>query len=137
MCLSGLDLGYTRPHSSACAVYWPQSHRLEGFVACGHNPPLSERALADGVSPASMSTMRDRGELVQIDDRVVPIGPFLQEAVRRYGKPQAIAADRYRDGELEECGAETSGYGCQEPTWRGQGYQGWRRLTFVLSVPPC
>ena len=119
MCM-GLDLGYTSAFS-ACAVYWPQSHRLEGFVACGHNPPLSERALADGVSGV-YETMLARNELVQIDDRVVPIGPFLQEAVRRYGKPQAIAADRYRDGELEDA-VRNERLRLPEPTWRGQGYK--------------
>ena len=116
----GIDLGYTSAFCAA-AAYWPQTHRLEGFVACGHNPPLSERAIADGVSGV-YETMRDRGELVQIDDRVVPIGPFLQEAVRRYGQPQAVAADRYRDGELESaCRKER--LHLPEPTWRGQGYK--------------
>ena len=116
----GVDLGYT---SAFCAVaaYWPQTHRLEGFVACGHNPPLSERAIADGVSGV-YETMRDRNELVLIDDRVVPIGPFLQEAMRRYGRPQAIAADRYRDGELEQA-VRNDRLHLPEPTWRGQGYR--------------
>ena len=54
----GLDLGYTSAFS-ACAVYWPQTHRLEGFVACGTSPPLSDRALSDGVSGV-YETMRDR-----------------------------------------------------------------------------
>ena len=116
----GLDLGYTAAFC-AVAAYWPQTHRLEGFVACGHNPPLSERALADGVSGV-YETMQLRGELVLIDDRVVPIAPFLQEAVRRYGRPQAIAADRYRDGELEQA-VRNDRLHLPEPTWRGQGYR--------------
>ena len=116
----GIDLGYTSAFS-ACAVYWPQTSRLEGFVACGTSPPLSERALSDGVSGVYES-MRDRNELVQLGNRVVPIGPFLREAVSRYGRPQAIAADRYRDGELED-GVRGEGLRLPEPTWRGQGYK--------------
>ena len=50
----------------------------------------------------------------------VPVGPFLAAAVRRYGRPQAIAADRWRAGELED-GAREARLGLPEPTWRGQG----------------
>ena len=46
--------------------------------------------------------MREAGELSQLGGRVVPVGPFLAEPVRRYGRPQAIAADRWRAGELED-----------------------------------
>ena len=96
----GIDLGGTAAFS-ACAGYWPRTGRLEGFVACGMEPALAERALADGVSGV-YEAMRDAGELVQLGGRVVPVGPFLSEAVRRYGRPQAIAADRWRAGELED-----------------------------------
>ena len=116
----GIDLGGTAAFS-ACAAYWPRSGRLEGFVACGNAPPLSERALADGVSGV-YEAMRDAGELVQLGGRVVPVGPFLLEAVLRYGKPQAIAADRWRAGELED-GVREARLNLPEPTWRGQGWR--------------
>ena len=87
----GADLGGTAAFS-AVAAFWPRTGRLEGMVACGHVPALSERALADGVAGV-YETMRDRGELLLLGGRVVPIGAFLAEAVNRYGKPQAIAAD--------------------------------------------
>ena len=45
------------------------------------------------------------GELVLIGNRVVSAGPFLQEALRRYGRPDALAADRWRQGELLDGGA--------------------------------
>ena len=119
-CAFGVDLGGTAAFS-ACAAYWPQTARLEGFVACGPTPPLPERALADGVAGV-YETMRDAGELVQLGGRVVPVGPFLAEAVRRYGRPQAIAADRWRAGELED-GVREAGLSLPEPTWRGQGWR--------------
>ena len=116
----GVDLGGTAAFS-ACAAYWPLTTRLEGFVACGSTPPLPERALSDGVAGV-YEAMRDAGELVQLGGRVVPVGAFLAEAVRRYGRPQAIAADRWRAGELED-GVREARLALPEPTWRGQGWR--------------
>ena len=84
-------------------------------------PELSQRALADGVSGV-YEAMRDADELVQIGRRVVPVGPFLAEAVRRFGRPHAIAADRWRAGELTD-GVNETGLRLPEPTWRGQGWR--------------
>ena len=117
----GLDLGGTAAFSAA-AAYWPQTGRLEGFVACGTEPKLAERAMRDGVSGV-YEAMRDAGELVEIGGRVVPIGPFLAEAVRRYGSPTAIAADRWRAGELADGVREAGLRLLPEPTWRGQGWR--------------
>ena len=116
----GIDLGGTAAFL-ACAAYWPRTGRLEGFVSCGTDPALSRRALADGVSGV-YEAMRDAGELVQLGRRVVPVGPLLAEAVRRYGRPQAIAADRWRAGELED-GVRDARLSLPEPTWRGQGWR--------------
>ena len=116
----GLDLGGTAAFS-ACAAWWPRSGRLEGFVSCGTQPALSERALADGVSGV-YEAMRDAGELVQMGGRIVPVGAFLREAVQRFGKPSAIAADRFRIGELQD-GVRDGGMTLPEPTWRGQGFR--------------
>ena len=119
-CAWGIDLGGTAAFT-ACAAYWPRSGRLEGFVSCGNTPALADRALADGVS-GIYERMMAGGELVQLGGRIVPVGPFLAEAVRRYGRPQAIAADRWRAGELED-GARENGLRLAEPTWRGQGWR--------------
>ena len=116
----GVDLGGTAAFS-ACAAYWPKTGRLEGFVSCGSDPALSQRALGDGVSGV-YEAMREAGELIQLGGRVVPVGPFLAEAVRRYGRPQAIAADRWRAGEFED-GVRAAGLALSEPTWRGQGWK--------------
>lgn len=119
-CAWGIDLGGTAAFT-ACAAFWPRTGRLEGFVACGTNPSLSERALTDGVSGV-YERMEADGELVTLGGRVVPVGPFLSEAVGRYARPQAIAADRWRAGELED-GVREAGLRLPEPTWRGQGWR--------------
>ena len=90
-------------------------------MACGTDPELPQRALADGVAGV-YEAMRDAGEMIQLGGRVVPVGPFLAEAVRRYGRPQALAADRWRAGELED-GVRDAGLSLPEPTWRGQGWR--------------
>ena len=132
-CAFGVDLGGTAAFS-ACAAYWPRTGRLEGFVSCGVDPELSQRALADGVSGV-YEAMRDAGELVQLGGRVVPVGPFLAEAVRRYGRPQAIAADRWRAGELE--GRRARGPACRCRSRHGAAKVGaTARKTFAASVLP-
>ena len=119
-CALGIDLGGTAAFSAA-AAYWPRVGRLEGFVACGTVPPLSQRALTDGVS-GTYEAMERAGELVAMGGRIVPVPDFLAEAVRRYGRPQAIAADRWRAGELAD-GVNSAGLRLPEPTWRGQGWR--------------
>ena len=116
----GVDLGGTAAFSAASA-YWPATGRLEGFVACGTEPSLSERAVRDGVEGV-YEALYAAGELVTLGGRVVPVGPFLSEAVRRYGRPDAIAADRWRAGELSD-GVGEAGLRLPEPTWRGQGWR--------------
>lgn len=66
--------------------------------------------------------MERAGELVAMGGRIVPVPDFLAEAVRRYGRPQAIAADRWRAGELAD-GVNSAGLRLPEPTWRGQGWR--------------
>ena len=119
-CAWGIDLGGTAAFS-AVAAYWPRTGRLEGFQACGSEPRLAERAQADGV-PGQYQRMRANGELLTLGGRVVPVGPFLAEAVARYGQPSAIAADRWRAGELSD-GVTESGLRLPAPTWRGQGWR--------------
>ena len=114
----GIDLGGTAAFSAAVA-FWPVTGRLEGFVACGHDPPLAERERSDSVMGRYTAMLR-AGELVQIGHRVVPVGPFLQEAVRRFGRPDAVSADRWRRGELLDGGA---GLNLPAPVFRGMGWR--------------
>ena len=115
----GIDLGGTAAFSAA-AAFWPKTGRLEGFVSCGSDPPLTERAKGDGL-PGVYERMRSAGELVLLGGRIVPVDQFLEECVRRYGRPSAICADRFRQGEMTD-GARATGLRLPEPTWRGQGW---------------
>ena len=116
-CSWGVDLGGTAAFS-AVACYWPASGRLQGFVSCGSDPPLPERAAADNVAGIYEAMQRD-GDLVLLGRRIVPVDLLLKEALGRYGRPDALAADRWRSGELEDGGA---GLNLPTPTWRGQGW---------------
>ncbi len=115
----GVDLGYTKAFS-ACAAYWFMSYRLEGFVACGTVPSLQERAKSDRVGN-TYEEMLNRGELVTMGDRVVPVEDLLHEAIRKWGPPAAIVADRYRQGEILD-GVQKSGLRLPYPIFRGQGW---------------
>ena len=116
----GIDLGGVAAFSAA-AAFWPQSGRLEGFVATGSLPSLEKRAETDRV-PGVYERMKKAGELVLLGNRVVPVGDFMAEAIKRFGVPSKIAADRWRSGELED-GVTGAGLRLPEPTWRGQGWR--------------
>ena len=116
----GLDLGGVGAFTAASA-YWPESGRLDGFQACGGNPVLSERAKADRV-PGTYEKMEQRGELVVMGGKVVPIDDFLKECVLRWGPPGAIACDRWREGELIDAVNEAK-LRLPMPSWRGQGWK--------------
>ena len=116
----GIDLGGVAAFS-AVAAYWPDSGRLDGFQACGGDPPLPEREKADMV-PGIYQKMEQRGELLILGNRVVPVDELLQHCVLRWGPPSAVAGDRYRDGELIDA-IRKSKLRLPLPTWRGQGYK--------------
>ena len=116
-CSWGVDLGGTAAFS-AVACYWPASGRLQGFVSCGNDPPLPERAKMDNVAGIYERMLRD-GDLVLLGRRIVPVDLLLKEALGRYGRPDALAADRWRSGELEDGGA---GLNLPSPSFRGQGW---------------
>lgn len=46
--------------------------------------------------------MHDRGELLLLGDKVVPVAELLNEATERIGYPEGIACDRWRLGELHD-----------------------------------
>ena len=116
----GLDLGGVAAFSAA-AAYWPDTGRLEGFQSCGGIPELQEREKADGVVGVYRQ-MQNRGELIVIGGRVVPIPDFLKECVLRWGPPSAVSADRWREGELVDAVNEAR-LRFPAPTWRGQGFK--------------
>ena len=94
----GLDLGSSTSQSAACAFY-PASGRLEGFAMFPENPSLADRAQADNVG-VLYEQCHQRGELLTGGLMVSDVGELLTEALERWGRPAAIAADRYKKAEL-------------------------------------
>ena len=116
----GLDLGGVAAFSAA-AAYWPDTGRLEGFQCCGGDPPLQEREKADAVVGVYRQ-MQNRGELIVLGGRVVPIPDFLKECVLRWGPPSAVSCDRWREGELVDS-VNAARLRFPMPSWRGQGFK--------------
>ena len=99
-CVWGVDLG-TSAAMSAIAGYWPDTGRLEVLAAFPHDPPLSERGLRDGVGRLYLDCC-ERGDLMFAGERAVDIGELLRAALDRFGRPVALAADRWREAELRD-----------------------------------
>ena len=96
----GVDMGGSAAMSAASA-YWPATGLLECFACFAAMPGLAERGLRDGVGRLYTS-MAKRGELIQSDGRVADPVVMLDEVVRRWGFPDAIACDRWRVDELRD-----------------------------------
>lgn len=115
----GIDLGGSAS-LTAGALYWPETGRLECYGACGDEPSLAERGLADGVGER-YRRMADRGELRTWPGRVTPCGPFIAWLAEALGgvQPKLALADRYRKAEAEDALAAA---GVRWPMeWRAQG----------------
>ena len=119
-CVWGVDLGTTAA-ASAIAAFWPDTGRLESLAAFGDTPGLSERGLRDGVGRMYMDMAR-RGELITTPGRVVDVPDLLREAMDRFGPPDAVAADRWREGELRD-GLDLAGIPSASFVSRGQGFK--------------
>ena len=72
-----------------------KSGRLEGFAVFPEHPNLATRAINDGAGNLYSECHR-RGELLLAGDMVSDIGVLLSEALDRWGRPAAIAADRFK-----------------------------------------
>ena len=116
----GVDL-VTTAAASAIAAFWPDTGRLESLAAFGDTPGLSERGLRDGVGRLYMDMAR-RGELITTPGRVVDVPDLLREAMDRFGPPDAVAADRWREGELRD-GLDLAGIPSASFVSRGQGFK--------------
>ena len=99
-CVWGIDLSLSDA-MSAVAAYFPATGRLEAVAAMASIPDLAERGLADGVGRL-YTECAARGELIQAGENAVEIKPLLQEALRRFGAPTAIAGDRHREPEMKD-----------------------------------
>ena len=119
-CVWGVDLG-TSAAMSAISGYWPDTGRLEVLAAFPHDPPLSERGLRDGVGRLYLDC-HERGDLILAGARAVDLGGLLREALDRFGRPVALAADRWRDAELRDV-LDKAGVPPAALISRGQGFK--------------
>ena len=130
----GIDLG-SGAAMSAAAAYWPHCEgggRLEVIAAFPRRPDLAERGRKDHIGNL-YQIMAQRGELVLCGDLVVSVEELLGEALDRFGKPDVIVADRWREHELRQA-LDAIRFPPAALIFRGQGYRDggedvrlWRR----------
>ena len=116
----GIDLGASAA-MSALSCYWPETGRLDGVACFPEIPNLGERGLADGVG-GLYQRMAERGELVQAGRRVSDIKELLREGLDRFGRPDVIAVDRWREAELRQ-ELESLAFPTSTLVVRGQGFK--------------
>ena len=119
-CVWGIDLGTTQA-MSALAAYYPDTGRLDCLAAFADTPGLAERGLADGTGRLYLD-MERRGELVTTPGRVSNVVDLLREGMRRFGAPDAVASDRWRQGELHDA-LNLAGVPSAAFVSRGMGYK--------------
>ena len=119
-CVWGVDLG-SGTAMSAIACYWPETRRLAVVASFPELPTLAERGRADGVG-GLYELMATRGELVRLGRRVSDIGALLGEGLQRFGRPDVIAVDRWREAELRQ-ELEAIGFPLAALEVRGQGFR--------------
>ena len=122
-CVWGLDLG-DGVAQSAITAYW-ESGRLESLAAFPDIPDLNKRSLQDGVGDGADSLyhkMLERGELLLTKGHVVAVSFLLNEALKRWGQPSAISADRYRARDLLQA-LHDSDVNPVPVVFRGQGFK--------------
>ena len=96
----GLDMGEATSASAAVAI-WPQTGRLETWMAFGDVPNLIERGKRDG---ARYDLMEQRGELRTYPGRVTPVSMFLADVAGELEgcRVHRLAADGYKDSEIKD-----------------------------------
>ena len=117
----GVDLGQSHAMSAA-AGYWPDTGRLDAFALfAGADMDLAERGRRDGVGSLYLD-MERRGELFTTTTPDVPAELLLRMAAERWGHPNAIAADRWREAELRAA-LDEAAYPMVPFAGRGQGFK--------------
>ena len=118
--LWGIDLGTSHAMSAVCS-YWPETGRLDALAAFPERPSLAERGLRDGVGDLYRQ-MAARGELVTCGGQAVSVPALLTAALERFGRPAALAADRWREAELRDA-LDAAGVPRAALVARGQGFR--------------
>ena len=119
-CVCGVDLGSGHA-MSAIAAYWPTTGRLECLAAFPDNPSLASRGAADHVG-STYEKMHLRQELIVTPGRVVVVSDLLRAAMERFGPPDLVVADRWREGELRD-GLDLAGVPASAFSARGMGFK--------------
>ena len=96
----GLDCGEASSATAAAAV-WPETGRVELWMAFGDIPTLRERGKRDG---ANYVEMERRGELRTYPGRVTPVARFMADVAEdlKGWRVARIAADGYKDSEVKD-----------------------------------
>ena len=116
----GIDLG-TSQAQSAIAAFWPQTGALSCLAAFPEQPSLEERGLRDGVGRLYRDCA-DRGELLTLGQRATDVGALLRAGMERFGKPDLVVSDRWREAELRDA-LDKAGVPPAALEVRGMGYR--------------
>ena len=94
----GLDMGEATSASAAVAI-WPETGRLETWMAFGDVPSLIVRGKRDG---ARYDLMAERGELRTYPGVVTPVAEFIADIAEDLDgcDVRRVAADGYKDSEI-------------------------------------
>ena len=114
----GIDLGQNAAMSAA--AYF-EDGRLDAVAVFPELPTLAERGLSDGVGGRYLR-MAERGELITAGRRVSSVPSLLSEALARWGRPQAVVCDRWREAELLQH-LEAVGFPAAALITRGAGFR--------------
>ncbi len=100
----GVDLAESEALAAVVALWEPPeggAGRLEAVAALPADPGPAERGRRDGVADR-YERMRRRGELVVLGQHETDVTALLEEALRRFGPPKAIACDTWKQRRLRE-----------------------------------
>ena len=119
-CFWGIDLG-TNAAMSAVSAYWPRTGRLEALAAFPSEPTLEVRGQRDGVGRLYTAGY-DCGELILCGGAAVSVSELIAAALKRFGSPAAVAADRWREAELRDA-LKSARVPVAKLELRGQGFK--------------
>ena len=116
----GVDLGSNAAMSAVCA-YWLATGRTEVMAAFPSVPELDQRGARDNVGNL-YCRMQERGELMTTSGRTVNISEMLATAMLRFGAPDCVVGDRWRDAELKDA-LDAAGVPAGALVSRGMGFK--------------
>ncbi|MDE0139352.1 MAG: terminase large subunit [bacterium] len=119
-CVWGVDLGSSEAQS-AVAAYWPRTGALAVVAAFPTVPSLEERGRRDGVGGLYRQCWRE-GTLLTLGRQSSDVGALVAEALRRFGRPRVVVADRWRRVQLLEA-LEDAKVPRAEVVTRGMGFK--------------